>query len=478
MSTPIPSNQAPFSVAEILGQTGGTLIARVAERARGVGTDTRQQLAGAVFVALSGERFDGHEFLGAAAAAGAAILLVASGRGVKAPSGVTVIEVPDTLVALGELARYHRQRWAGRVVAVAGSAGKTTTRSVIARLLAEIFPGHVHATAGNLNNRVGVPLTLLGLGPEHRIAVVEVGTNVPGEVPLLGRIVAPDLAVLTLIDLEHTEGLGDLAGVAREEGAIFESLGPSGVAIGNFDDPLVREQLAAHVGARRTYGERPGADLLIAGRRLISPTKTELRLQGSTRAWTLETPLFGVPGALAVAAATVVCEELAPGRLEVSHFEAALDGGAEPGRNAVLLLGQNRVLLDDSYNSNPASARQAIRTGCELAQLTGGRLWLVLGEMRELGHLSVGEHCALGEIAGESGAQGLFAVGSEAEPLARVARAAGLSTWFHSDASTVGPALWSLLAPSDVVVVKASRGVRAERVVRHLVESAQAGGAT
>ncbi len=144
--------------------------------------------------------------------AGARVLVVARGRGAGAPPGVTVIEVDDTLVALGELGRAHRLRWPGRVIAVAGSAGKTTTRSVISRLLGALFPGEVHATVGNLNNRIGVPLTLLGLEAAHRFAVVEVGTNLPGEVATLARIVAADLAVLTLIDLEHTEGLGDLAG--------------------------------------------------------------------------------------------------------------------------------------------------------------------------------------------------------------------------------------------------------------------------
>lgn len=480
MSTPIPSNHATFSVSEILATTAGTLVRKAAEGVVGVGTDTRQDLRGALFVALSGERFDGHDFLDRAVQAGAHVLLVTRGRGAAAPSGVTVIEVEDTLVALGELGHAHRQRWPGRVVAVAGSAGKTTTRSLIARLLSALFPGQVHATAGNLNNRIGVPLTLLGLEAHHRFAVVEVGTNMPGEVALLARIVTADLAVLTLIDLEHTEGLGDLSGVAREEGAIFEQLGETGVAIGNIDDPLVRERLRVQPGRSLGYGERADADLRIRERALISPKRTRLRLEAGARSWTVESPLFGTPGALSVAAAALVCEELAPGRLETSHFDSALDGGAEPGRNAVRMLSEDRVLLDDTYNSNPASARQAIATGQELAQLTGGRLWLVLGEMRELGALSVVEHRALGEVAARSGASGVFAVGPETAPLIDAARSGGVSVWPHADAETVGPSLWPLFAPKDVVVVKASRGVRAERVVQHLVVAAAAaeGGAS
>jgi UDP-N-acetylmuramoyl-tripeptide--D-alanyl-D-alanine ligase len=176
VSTPIPTNRAPFSAQEILASTGGSLKRLVASDVVGVGTDTRQDLSGKVFVTLSGPNFDGHAFLEQAVARGAAILLVAAGRGAAAPASVTVIEVPDPLAALGALAAFHRRRFGGRVVAVAGSAGKTTTRSTIGRLLEALFPGQVHTTVGNLNNRVGVPLTLLGLEPHHELAVVEVGT--------------------------------------------------------------------------------------------------------------------------------------------------------------------------------------------------------------------------------------------------------------------------------------------------------------
>lgn len=471
MSTPIPTNRAAFTVPEILEATGGTLLRLVVDQAVGVGTDTRQELTSRLFVPLSGPNFDGHAFLEQAVAAGAKILLVALGRGAGVPDGVTVIEVGDPLIALGNLAAFHRRRWGGRLVAVAGSAGKTTTRSVIARLLQALFPGKVHATLGNLNNRVGVPLILLGLESRHELAVIEVGTNLPGEVAELGAMVRPDLAVLTLIDLEHTEGLTDLAGVAREEGAIFESLGHDGVAVGNVDDPLVRKCLSAHPGRRLGYGESSDAQLRILGRRLLTPQRSQLELAHGPRTWTCETTLLGVPGALAVAAAALVCEELAPGRLDRALLEGALSEGAEPGRNSVQLLSQGRVLLDDTYNSNPASARQAIRTGQELASLTGGRLWLVLGEMRELGILSPAEHETLGREAAASSATGLFAVGAEAAVLAVAARAGGLNAWHELDADAVFDQLWPRIGSRDVIVVKASRGVRAERIVRRLVEA-------
>jgi len=469
VSTPIPNNRAAFTVPEVVLQTAGTLVRLVSTQAVGVGTDSRRDLSGQIFVALSGDNFDGHAFLAAAVERGASMLIVAEGRGPSAPPGVTVIEVADPLVALGQLAGYHRRRWGGRIVAVAGSAGKTTTRSVISRVLESLFPGRVHATAGNLNNRVGVPLTLLGLGQEHELGVVEVGTNLPGEVLELGNMAAPDVAVLTLIDIEHTEGLADLDGVAREEGAIFATLPAQGVALGNVDDERVRQELLRHPGRRLGYGEGQHADLVIALRRLLAPGRTALRLELGPRSWSFETALAGLPGALAVAAGVLVCEALAPGHLDQTRLEAALAAGVEPGRSSILELSEGRIVLDDTYNSNPASARQAIATGQELAQVTGGRLWLVLGDMKELGTLSASEHEVLGRLAASSTAKGLFTVGSEAELTMQAARAAGLETWHAGDASGVGQQLWPRLLPHDVVVVKASRGVRAEQIVQALV---------
>ena len=180
-------------------------------------------------MALSGEHFDGHRFAGEAERAGARALLVRRGSDVRA--GVPVVEVDDTLAALGALARLHRKRWGGVLVAVAGSACKTTTRSAVAAALEAVLPGAVHAVAGNLNNRVGVPMVLFGLCPEHGAAVVEIGTNATGEVRELVQVAAPNIGVLTLIDVEHSEGLGSLDEIEEEEGALLRSLPKTGVAI-------------------------------------------------------------------------------------------------------------------------------------------------------------------------------------------------------------------------------------------------------
>jgi UDP-N-acetylmuramoyl-tripeptide--D-alanyl-D-alanine ligase len=215
MESALPENQARFTLGELARATGGTLAGPGgAEReVVGVSTDSRASLGGKLFVALKGERFDGHSFAEGAAKAGAAAILVENDVGALP---IPALRVPSTLGALGAIAGLHRSRFPGRLIAVGGSAGKTTTRSAVGAVLELCAPGRVHQTSGNLNNLIGVPLVLLGLTPEQRYAVVELGTNAPGEVAALTAMAKPDAGLLTLIGLEHTEGLGDLDGVERE----------------------------------------------------------------------------------------------------------------------------------------------------------------------------------------------------------------------------------------------------------------------
>src|SRR5690606_5542807 len=202
MATGIPTNLAAFSLSEVARLTGGVQLGGAATRVVGVATDTRGDLRGKLFVALRGERFDGHQFIERAVRQGAAAVLAED-----VPTSVTGVKVASALDALGLLARAHRRRWAGRVIAVAGSAGKTTTRSVSAALLGALLGERLHGSPGNLNNRIGLPMVLLGLEPTHQLALLEVGTNRSGEVAALTATCEPDVCVLTLIDLEHTEGL-------------------------------------------------------------------------------------------------------------------------------------------------------------------------------------------------------------------------------------------------------------------------------
>ncbi len=477
MATAIPENVAPFSLDELALATGGVWVHRGERGALGVSTDTRGTLLGKAFVALVGERFDGHDWVKTAAESGASSVVVE--RDVPTlPSDVSVLRVSSTLHALGALARFHRRRWGRRVVAIAGSAGKTTTRSTVGALLETLLPGRVHATRGNLNNRIGLPLTLLGVTDAHEVCVLEVGTNSTGEVPTLAAVCEPNVSVLTLIDLEHSEGLGDLDAIEVEEGALLRAVPADGAVVGNADDLRVRRQLAqARAATKLGYGAAEGAAYRIVSRRPRGVFGAEVVVERAARPLNapttiaFECPLLGEPGALAATAALAVAEEVTGRSVDASTLADALRRVGEAGRLALVVLGDGAWVLDDSYNANPASVKKSIETARELAAERGGGLWLVLGEMRELGAASAAEHEKMGVLASESGALGFFAVGGDARLSAEAAEARGMKTWFFEDAEAVCAPLSSLLAPEDVLVVKASRGVRAERVVEGLVRA-------
>jgi UDP-N-acetylmuramoyl-tripeptide--D-alanyl-D-alanine ligase len=468
MASTLPENRASFTLGEIALATSGSLGGASPElRIEGVSTDTRGDVKGRLFVALVGEHFDGHAYLSKAARGGAAAVLVE--REVDDP-GIPVIRVGSTVLALRELAHAHRRRWGGTVVAVAGSAGKTTTKSAVASVLSSLYPGKVHSARGNLNNFVGVPLVLFGLGPEHLFAVVEIGTNAPGEVAALAACAAPNVAVLTLVALEHTQGLVDLDGVEREEGALFQSLEPDGIAIGNGDDERVARELGK-TRARRRYSYGFGAAsavraLLRAPRSLGSQL---VRVRGRYGDLDVVAPLVGEAGAYAALAAISVAEALTGYALDGRMVSRALALAGEQGRLAPHELTDGTVVFDDTYNANPASVLASIRAAAEVANERGTRLVLVLGEMRELGAASAAEHAKIGAAVGGSGARVLIAVGGDAMHYVDAANARGVEAMFVEDALSGLELAQSRIEPGDVVLVKASRGVRAERIVQGLI---------
>lgn len=477
MATPIPQNTAPFSLDDLARAAGGRVL-QPGPDVRGISTDTRAVAPGAAFLALVGERFDGHAFLAQAAERGAAAVIIS--REAPLPPGVGAVLVPDTLVALGAIAGAHRARWAAAphelgpraLIAVAGSAGKTTTTRTVTALLRAADRGEVHATAGNLNNAIGVPMTLLGLTESHRFAVLEIGTNHRGEVAALARIARADAAVVTTIGVEHTEGLGTLEDVADEEGDLFAALPPEGVAVGNADDPHVVAQLE-RAGARRRvgYGRAAGAAYRIAARRPEGLRGSVIEVERGGAAVAMRVPLLGEAGALAAAAALAVVEEVLGERLDPAVAGKALASMELPadGRLAAEELADGTVVIDDSYNANPVSMRASLRAAAELARTLGGRrLLLALGEMRELGALSAAEHDALGAEAAAAGPAALIAVGGDAARTAAAAAAAGAPAIFVETADEATAALLSRLQAGDLVLVKGSRGIRMERVVEAL----------
>ena len=374
--------------------------------------------------------------------------------------GVPVFLVPDTLAALGALGRHWRRAWGGPVVAIAGSNGKTSTKEIVRAALGAAY--HVHATTGNLNNTVGVPLTLLSLPPSAEIAVIEIGTNVPGEVAALRAIAEPEIAVVTSIGEEHLEGLGDLAGVLREEVSVFD-----GVAIGVVpaSQPEVGE--AARGRARTLVSAGLDAGDLRAERWSVSPDgEGELVVEGVA----VRPPVRGVHNlrntmlALAVARACGVPLDAAARGIEAMPQPSMRTAWSRLGR---------ATLVNDAYNANPGSARAALEL---LVHAGAGRQRVVvLGSMRELGVHADRMHDEVARLALDSGLDVVAGVGDFATALARVAPGEPRAV-AAPDVDELWPLLAPRLAPDALILLKASRGMRLERLVPQLEAWAAAQG--
>ncbi|MEY2930616.1 MAG: hypothetical protein RL033_1365 [Pseudomonadota bacterium] len=477
MASVIPENQASFSHEELLEATGGS-CEPFAGAGRGVWTDSRAELAGGVFVALPGERFDGHDFVALAVKRGALVQVVERDVGSAAPS--RVLRVPSTLAALGDLAAFHRRRWGGRVLGVAGSVGKTTTRSSVVAV-ASAAGVAVHSPRGNLNNLIGVPMVLLGLGPEHELGVVEIGTNHTGEVARLAALAQPDVAVLTRIALEHAEGLGDLDAIEREEGDLLRSLRPGGIAVFNADDERCMRQAASCAGIRHvryglaTAAARTGAEYQIVQHESLTPRLARVQIaRPSGGLLALESPLLGLPGAYALTAAIAATEALLGRVLQPAELTAALASPTlgEPGRLSAVEMADGTLVLDDTYNSSPASVKSSALVARDLATQRGARLLLAIGEMRELGAHSRAAHRELAPDVAAVAPEYVVVFGGDASELALGLAGAGVPSCFLVDAPAALERLQALRQPGDVILVKASRGLRAERVVQGLQKEA------
>jgi UDP-N-acetylmuramoyl-tripeptide--D-alanyl-D-alanine ligase len=469
VSAPLPVNEVTLSLAEVARITRGELTGDASAQLRGVATDSRADLAGKLFVALAGERFDAHDFVEQARAQGATALLVERDVATTLPT----VRVSSTLSALGALGAHRRVAWGGKLIAVAGSAGKTTTRAALSALLEVVEPGAVHYARGNFNNLIGVPLVLLSLTGRERLAVVELGTNQPGEVAALTRMAAPDLGVLTLIGYEHTEGLGDLDGVEAEEGALFASLG-AGVAVGNVDDPRVARQLAKSTGRRVGYGQGTSADYSFTVLALsASGSELEVRrtLGGRKLLTRFHVSTLGDAGAYAACAALCAVETLMGREVPAEALNRAFASSIarEAGRLCPVELSGGILLLDDTYNANPESVESSLRTARKLADQRGAQLLLVLGEMRELGALSRELHLRVGAAAAAHTPTRLIAVAGDARLIHEAAVARGVESEFVADSEGAAELLLSRLSAPAVVLVKASRGVRAEKVVQRVI---------
>ncbi len=471
MATPLPKNRARFSLAEIALATDGTPSAgSPADATVGVSTDSRSVAAGELFVALVGDTFDGHDHAAAAVERGARV--VVASRDLALSSAAVVVRVDDTLRALGALGRAHRLRWAGHrprsVVGVTGSAGKTTTRHVTTSVL-RALGRTVHASAGNLNNAIGVPLVLLGLEDPHDTAVVEVGMSTPGEIAHAAALVEPDAAVVTLVSEAHVEGVGSIWGVAREKSELLAHARPRGAAIANADCAGARAALVrARPRRHLLYGVAADADVRLVSRvsRGLAGADLSIDVRASAGAplrVEARTPLLGEAGAYASLAAIAVAVALDPASAQrPADLARGLlsSGDAESGRLSANVLSDRTIVIDDAYNANPSSMRASIRAAREIATAEGRDLVLFLGVMRELGAEAAALHADVGRAAAEARPTVVVAVSPDAEPLASAAEAAGAAVRRVADAAAAVDLAATLVSPGAVVLVKASNSVK------------------
>jgi UDP-N-acetylmuramoyl-tripeptide--D-alanyl-D-alanine ligase len=458
-----------FTPDELAAATGGRWIGAAPGDVDGVSTDTRTLARGCLFVALRGDRFDAHEYLGEAASKDAGAAVVSEGWAAANRAPLPVLAVPDTLAALGAIARHHRRRFHIPVVGVTGSNGKTTTREMIAAMLATRGP--VLKTEGNLNNEVGVPLTLLRLSPEHRSAVIEMGMNHPGEIARLAAIAEPYVGVVTLAAPAHLEGLGTVEAVADAKAELYEGLPETGIVVANADDArmLKRAQAAASRGRRLiTFAASQGrrGDVVVA--EIVSQDEGGLRfvLGVGNRGVPVHIPaLVGVHNAANAAAAAAAAIALGCTDREIASGLAQVRPVGRRLRLARLASGLR--LVDDCYNANPASMTAALRTVMDLAA-GGARPVAVLGDMLELGAFEADAHRSLGAEAAAAGVALLAAFGPRSRATAEAARAAGLETFHTEDMDALVRWARANVLPSDVLLVKGSRGMKLERLVEAL----------
>ena len=448
------------SLSFIATACGGGLLSGPPDAcAHRVGTDSRRVQAGDLFIALPGGRFDGHDFLRQAAENGAVAVVVERKRIPKDWGGCAMIAVEDSRKALGLLASSYREDFVLPLVAVGGSNGKTTTKELVASVLRQ--KAATLWSEASFNNDIGVPLTLLRLGQSHQAAVLEAGTNHPGELAPLLKMMRPNYGVITCIGREHLEYFGDVAGVAREEGWLAELLPADGKLFVNGDDEWA-ERIAARASAAVVrVGFAATNDWRVRGLRLDTQG-VRFQVDGPKAEFAGEyrIHLLGRHQAVNALFAIAVGMELGLNRTEIARGLAE----CRPPKMRLELWEHDGVrVLDDAYNANADSVEAALQTLRELP--CKGRRVAVLGDMAELGAHSKAAHEEIGRRAAELGVGQLFAVGKMAPVMARAARDAGLNRVFEfADVETAAAAVKSFVKSGDVVLLKASRATRLERI--------------
>ncbi len=436
----------------------------------GVSTDTRLLRSGELFIALSGKKYDGHDFISQALKKGASGLLVSKEvSSLNVPSDVLVVEVRDTMEALGRLARYYREKFPVKVIAITGSTGKTTTKEMIYHLLSPYF--RTISSPGNYNNFIGVPLSLFQLKSHHEVAVIEMGTNAPGEIRWLSWVAQPDIGVITDVSEAHLEGLGDIIGVAKAKAELLENVKVGGYFVFNADNAWCRWMANNFNG--RLLGFGLGEEAQIKGTGLKTHTgeyymergRISFNVNGGYKVWLNVPGVHNVYNALAALAVAQclglkleeVSQRLKDFRLPPMRMERHCVGGI--------------TIINDAYNASPASWSAALSEFSSIA--VSGRKCIICGSMAELGKEAFRLHWELGGRIANAGVDLLIVTGEFAKEVAKAARGVGMTdSQVHvcSSPEEVYSTATSLLKEGDVVLIKASRYMRLEEICGRLKE--------
>lgn len=460
-----------ITIEEINGIKNAAFMNLRFRSARSVSTDSRTVGRGQIFFALRGERFDGHEFVSAALKKGASCAVVDSKwyRGNKHMAAQPLVVVEDTTRALGELARIYRRKFDMPVIAVGGSNGKTTTKEMVARVLG--MKHKVAKTAGNHNNQIGVPLTILNFNKSHEVAVVEIGTNHFGEVERLCEVLAPDAGLITNIGNEHLEFFNNLAGVRREEGKLFGFLArTNGTAFVNLDDGRIADMsgLPRH---RFSYGFQAAQGRNVSGRMFGFDSGGcalfEIKFDGRTELIRLNVP--GIHNALNALAAAAVGF-----RYGVAHRQVkrALEAFRSYDKRMQIFRKAGVTVLNDTYNSNPESTVAALRWLSTVR--SNGKRIAVLADMLELGGASSREHQKIGREVANENVDHLLTFGKMARQIA-IAADGKVEAESFDDKRKLARRLLQTVSSGDVVLVKGSRGMKMEEVVDALLSGLKTG---
>lgn len=452
-----------ISFAEIAQVTGGQIIqGDPGSMFSSVSTDTRTAAEGDLFFALSGEHHDAHSFLDRAVSAGGLVV----SRRVDLPLEIPVLLVDDTLSALQSLAALNRVRSGAFLIGVTGSTGKTTTKDIIASVLGTRLA--IHKTTGNFNNEIGLPLTLLQIGQDCEAAVVEMAMRGAGEIDALCRIAAPDSAVIATINETHMELLGDVSSIAAAKGEILEHIPPGGFALLHAESPFIRREAGRCKGRVVFFGMDPDADIRAENIRPEGGGSAFDAVIGDER-YKYILPVPGRHNVINALAAVGVGREMGLTNEEIARGLASV---VLTGMRLEVINAGGIKIINDSYNASPASTRAALQTLVDLAG--GGRKIAVLGNMLELGPRALAGHREVGEIAAELQVDYLVTVGDLAKAIHTGAAGAGLRPGkaVHCvDNDGAIKVLEKLLKADDTVLVKGSRGMKMEQIVRRLVKS-------